>query len=212
MAEDSANVQDALLVDRVIPLVDGLPDRLRGGIDVADIGCGSGHAINLLARAFPASRFIGFDFSESGIAAAREEAQRLGLSNARFEVRDVTHLDVREHLDFITAFDAIHDQAHPAQVLEGIAHALRPDGVFLMVDIKASSKLEENVDLPLAPMLYTVSTMHCLTVSLALNGDGLGTVWGEQQARQMLAEAGFSDVRVAQLDEDMFNNYFIARK
>jgi SAM-dependent methyltransferase len=212
MAEDSANVHDALLLDTVIPLVDGLPERLRGGIDVADIGCGSGHAVNLLAQAFPASRFVGYDFSEAGIGAARVEAQRLGLANARFEVRDVTQLDVHGQLDFITSFDAIHDQAHPARVLQGIADALRADGVYLMVDIKASSKLEENLELPMGPMLYSISTMHCMTVSLALDGDGLGTMWGEQTARQLLANAGFSDVRVAQLEEDMFNNYFIARK
>jgi SAM-dependent methyltransferase len=212
MAEDSGVIQDALLVDTIIPLVAGLPDRLRAGIEVADIGCGSGHAINLLAQAFPASRFTGFDISEAGIEAARGESQRLGLTNARFEVRNVTNLETHDQLDLVTAFDAIHDQAHPARVLEGISTALRPDGVFLMVDIKASSNLQENIDLPLGPMLYAMSTMHCMTVSLAYGGDGLGTVWGEQKAREMLAEAGFTRVDVAEIEGDTFNNYFIARK
>jgi 2-polyprenyl-3-methyl-5-hydroxy-6-metoxy-1,4-benzoquinol methylase len=179
---------------------------------VADIGCGSGHAINLMARAFPASRFAGYDIAEEGIRAAHAEAEAMGLRNARFEVRDVTALDLHGRFDLITAFDAIHDQAHPAQVLAGIAGALRPGGIFLMVDIRASSNLEENLDLPMAPFLYTASTMHCMTVSLALAGDGLGTMWGEQTARRMLADAGFTSVRVEQVEGDAFNAYYIATK
>jgi 2-polyprenyl-3-methyl-5-hydroxy-6-metoxy-1,4-benzoquinol methylase len=212
MAEDSATVHDTALIDTILPLVPGLPQRLQDGIAVADIGCGSGHAINLMAKAFPSSRFIGYDISEEGIRAARREAQEIGLTNTQFEVRDVTALDVHSQFDLITAFDAIHDQAHPAQVLAGIAGALRPDGVFLMVDIRASSNLHENMDLPLAPFLYTVSTLHCMTVSLALAGTGLGTMWGEQTARRMLADAGFTRVEVKQIEDDIFNNYFIATK
>jgi SAM-dependent methyltransferase len=212
MAEDSATVHNAALIDTILPLAPGLTERLRDGIDVADIGCGSGHAINLMARAFPNSRFTGYDFSEEGIRAGRREAEGMGLSNARFEVRDVTALDLHDRFDLITAFDAVHDQAHPAQVLAGIAGALRPDGVFLMVDIRASSNLHENLDLPMAPFLYTASTMHCMTVSLALAGSGLGTMWGEQTARQMLADAGFRRVEVRQIDGDIFNNYFVATK
>jgi len=212
MAEDSATVHDAALIDTILPLVPGLPHRLQGGIEVADIGCGSGHALNLMAQAFPSSRFIGYDISEEGIRAARREAQELGLANTHFDVRDVTALDVHSRFDLITAFDAIHDQAYPAQVLAGIAGALRPDGVFLMVDIRASSNLHENMDLPLAPFLYTVSTLHCMTVSLAQAGTGLGTMWGEQTARRMLADAGFTRVEVKQIEGDIFNNYFIATK
>jgi SAM-dependent methyltransferase len=212
MAEDSAAIHDTALIPTILPLVPGLPERLRDGIEVADIGCGSGHAINLMAAAFPQSRFVGFDLSEEGIAAARHEARTLGITNARFEVRDVTDLDLPGRFDLIMAFDAIHDQAHPARVLSGIAEALRPGGVFLMVDIRASSHLHENLDLPLAPTLYTFSTLHCMTVSLAQGGVGLGTMWGEQQARRMLADAGFTRVEVAQVEGDLFNNYFIATK
>jgi 2-polyprenyl-3-methyl-5-hydroxy-6-metoxy-1,4-benzoquinol methylase len=212
MAEDSATVHDAALIDAILPLAPGLPQRLRDGVEVADIGCGSGHAINLMAKAFPRSRFIGYDLSEEGIRAARREAQAMGLTNAQFDVRDVTALDAHNRFDLITAFDAIHDQAHPAQVLAGIAGALRPDGVFLMVDIRASSDLHENVDLPLAPFLYTVSTLHCMTVSLAQAGAGLGTMWGEQTARRMLAEAGFTRVEVKQIEGDIFNTYYIATR
>ncbi|WP_025735043.1 class I SAM-dependent methyltransferase [Mycobacterium genavense] len=212
MAEQSAMVFDVALVDVVLPLVDGLPDRLRSGADVADFGCGSGHAINVMAQAFPASRFTGIDFSDEAIATGVAEAARLGLTNATFESHDLTELDKTDTYDVITVFDAIHDQAQPARVLENIYRALRPGGVFLMADIKASSRLEENVDVPLSTYLYTVSLMHCMTVSLALGGAGLGTAWGTQLAVSMLGDAGFADVRVAEIESDPINNYYIATK
>ncbi|MCV7088990.1 class I SAM-dependent methyltransferase [Mycobacterium interjectum] len=212
MAEQSAAVFDIALVDVVLPLVDGLPERLRAGADVADFGCGSGHAINVMAQAFPASRFTGIDFSDEAVAAGVAEAASLGLTNATFEGHNLAHLDKREAYDVITVFDAIHDQAHPARVLENIYRALRPGGVLLMADIKASSRLEENVGIPMSTYLYTVSLMHCMTVSLALDGAGLGTAWGTQLATSMLGDAGFGDIRVAEIDSDPINNYYIARK
>lgn len=212
MAEESGEVFDAALIDVILPLVDGLRERLRAGADVADIGCGSGHAINVMAQAFPSSRFAGIDFSDEGLGTARAEAQRLGLANATFLACDVAELDVTDAYDVITVFDAIHDQAHPARVLENIHRALRPGGTFLMVDIKASSRLEDNIGAPLATYLYTVSTMHCMSVSLGLDGTGLGTVWGRQLAETMLADAGFRDVAVREIESDVFNYYYIARK
>jgi SAM-dependent methyltransferase len=211
MAEDSATVVDATLLDRTVPLVEGLDLRLRAGVDVADIGCGSGHAINVLAQAYPASKFTGFDFSEEAIAVGRAEATAWGLTNATFELCDVATLDRHDAFDVITAFDAIHDQAHPAQVLAAVARALRAGGTFLMVDIRAASAVEDNLDLPWATFLYTVSTMHCMTVSLGLDGDGLGTVWGEQVATRMLHAAGFTDITIHTVDGDPFNSYYIAR-
>ena len=193
MAEDSATVHDAVLVDGILPLVPGLIQRLRAGIEVADVGCGQGHAVNLMARGLsPTAGSPGTTSPTRPSRAARSEAASAGLTNATFELRDVTELGVTEAYDLVTAFDAIHDQAHPARVLAGIASALRDDGVFLMVDVKASSHPHENLDLPWAPLLYTLSTMHCMTVSLALDGAGLGTVWGEQVALAMLGEAGFA--------------------
>lgn len=212
MSEESSRVFDATLIDVTLPLVPGLVERLKAGIDAADVGCGSGHAINLMAKAFPNSRFTGYDFSEEGIEAGRAEAAMMGLSNAEFGVKDVATLDDARQFDFITAFDAIHDQAHPRRVLKGIADSLRLGGAFLCVDIAASSELAENIDHPLAPMLYAISTMHCMTVSLALNGEGLGTVWGEQVARELLAEAGFTNVSVKRVEGDILNNYYIATK
>ena len=160
MAEMSGAVHDASLVDTTLPLVSQLVDQLRTGIDVLDVGCGSGHAVNLMAKAFPQSRFTGYDFSEEGIAAGRAEAQAWGVANAQFAAKDVAELDEVSHYDFITAFDSIHDQAHPRAVLKGIGAALRPNGTFLMVDVNSSSHLEENHDHILGPMMYTISCMH----------------------------------------------------
>ena len=211
-AEASALVHDHKLVDTILPLVLGLSDRMKAGIDVADIGCGSGHAINLMAREYPSSRFTGFDFSEEGIGRAKDEAKRMGFSNARFEVLDVAKLEETNAFDLITAFDAIHDQAKPAVVMNNIARALRDDGTFFMVDVAASSELGNNLEHPLGAFLYGISTMHCMTVSLALDGDGLGTVWGEETARRMLNDAGFKKIEIKQIDKDIINNYYIATK
>lgn len=134
------------------------------------------------------------------------------MRNAEFVVRDVSELGERDRFDLVTAFDSIHDQAHPAQVLAGIAASLRPGGVFLMVDIQASSNLEDDLDNPFATFLYVVSTLHCMTLSLSLGGYGLGTVWGQQKAVQMLTEAGFTSVEVANVEADAFNAYYIATK
>lgn len=212
MAEQSGVVYDTALVDVVLPLVDGLVQRLQSGADVADFGCGSGHAINVMAQAFPASRFTGIDFSEQAIATGVREAAERGLSNAAFESHNLAELDKAEAYDVITVFDAIHDQAQPAQVLRNIYRALRPGSVLLMADIKASSRLEENIGVPMSTYLYTTSLMHCMTVSLALDGAGLGTAWGTQLAVSMLGDAGFDDVRVAEIESDPINNYYIARK
>ncbi|WP_026554878.1 class I SAM-dependent methyltransferase [Arthrobacter sp. 35W] len=210
-AGDSASVHDASLIEVIMP-ISGCVDRLKTGIDVADVGCGAGHAINLMAQAFPASRFTGYDFSAEGVAAGRAEAAALGLANAHFEERDVATLDLAGTLDLVTAFDMVHDQAHPATVLANIYAALRPGGTFLMVDVNASSKVEENIDSPLGPFLYAVSTVHCMSVSLGQGGDGLGTVWGVQLAESMVRAAGFGTVDVTVLEEDPVNAYFVATK
>src|SRR5215471_8815994 len=212
MAEDTGAVHDATLIGVTLPLVPGLVGRLEHGIDVADVGCGSGHAVNLMAGAFPRSRFTGFDFSAAGIAAARAEAGREGRTNVRFEQRDAARLGETARFDLITTFDAVHDQARPDLMLAGIAAALRPGGVYLCVDTSASSKLAENLGHPLATFLYTVSCMHCMTVSLADGGMGLGTMWGEQTARKMLGEAGFTSVEAKRVDRDIVNAYIIATK
>ncbi|WP_406448463.1 class I SAM-dependent methyltransferase [Streptomyces sp. NBC_00876] len=209
-AEESGEVFDLALVNGIVPLVPGLTERLRAGIDVVDIGTGHGHAVNVLAGAFPASRFQGLDMSAEGIAAARAEAASLGLTNTAFDIGDCAELSGSYAL--ITAFDVIHDLARPARALAAVAAALSDDGVFLMGDIAASSRLEENIDHPLGPALYTFSVFYCMSVSLGEGGEGLGTVWGEQTARRMLAEAGFGHVDTQRVEGDILNVYYVARR
>jgi 2-polyprenyl-3-methyl-5-hydroxy-6-metoxy-1,4-benzoquinol methylase len=212
MAEESAQTVVAALIDHILPLVPHLKDELERGIEVLDIGCGSGRALSLLAAEFPDSTFVGYDLCEDAVAAANAEVNRRRLKNIRFEARDVSKLDGSEQFDLITAFDAIHDQAKPDVVLRAIAGALRPGGTFLMQDILASSHLEKNVENPIAAFLYTISTMHCMTVSLAQGGAGLGTCWGRELAEKMLGDAGFQEVTVEKLPHDDMNYYYIARK
>ena len=180
-AELSNPLYQGLLVDTMLPLVTGLTERLLSGAEVLDIGCGRGRALNLMAQAFPASRFTGYDFQPGGIGAARAEAQDLGLTNVEYAVRDAMTLDQHNDYDLITTFDVIHDLAQPVDVLRAIRRALKQEGVYFMIDIAASSELGDNLDHPLATALYTVSLFHCMTVSLAQGGAGLGTMWGEQR-------------------------------
>jgi SAM-dependent methyltransferase len=126
--------------------------------------------------------------------------------------KDAATLDGSTQFDLITTFDSVHDQANPRRVLKGIYEALKPAGAFLCVDIAASSNVHENKDHPLGAFLYTISTMHCMTVSLALGGEGLGTAWGEGMARELMSEAGFRDITVKQVDGDIMNNYYITTK
>jgi SAM-dependent methyltransferase len=206
----SRGYADGRLIDGILPLTGDLRDRLRRGIRVADVGCGTGHAINLLARAFPASRFTGYDLASDAIERAREEAARWGLPNASFAVLDVATLPAEPPFGAVFAFDAIHDQADPAGVLRRVHDALEPGGVFVMIDTKAASALEDNVGNPFAPFLYAISTLHCMTVSLASGGAGLGAAWGEELARQMLADAGFTGVTVSDVPDDPTNSLYTA--
>jgi winged helix-turn-helix protein/methyltransferase family protein len=211
MGEDSAAVVDANLLQTVLPSVPGLVDRLSAGIDVADVGCGQGHAINVMAAAFPGSRFTGLDISEEGIAAGRAEAEAGGLGNVAFEVIDAVQLP--GNYDFITTFDSIHDQARPDLALSAIHDALRPHGTYLMVDVDASSSPEDNIGHPLGPYLYTFSLFHCMTVSLAVPGGmGLGAAWGTQLAQEMLDEAGFTNVDLQRIEGDFVNAYYVCTK
>jgi SAM-dependent methyltransferase len=202
---------DGLLVKGFLPLAKGLPERLQTGIRVADAGCGTGHAVNVMAREYPRSTFVGYDVSAEGVARAETEARALGLANARFEVLDVTRLPAAPPFDLITSFDAIHDQRDPAAALRRIAAALAPDGLYFMVEPRSSSRLEDNLRNPFAPYMYAMSVLHCMTVSLAESGAGLGTAWGEQTARRMLEEAGFRSVDVADAPGPQ-NSIFMCRK
>jgi len=212
MAEDSGQTVVSALTEHVLPLVPSLSEALERGIRVLDVGCGSGRALNKLAQLFPTSQFRGIDISEEAIATACEESQYRELSNIQFDIQDAANFHTDEKYDLIATFDAIHDQAYPDAVLSNIYQALRSDGVYLMQDIRASSNVANNMDHPSAPFLYTISCMHCMTVSLAAGGAGLGAVWGEEEALEMLEAAGFVRVDIQQLAHDFQNNYYLVYK
>jgi 2-polyprenyl-3-methyl-5-hydroxy-6-metoxy-1,4-benzoquinol methylase len=215
MAEDSGQSVLSSLESHVLPLVPGLTDRLADGIRVLDVGCGSGRIMNRLAELYPNSSFTGVDLSPEAIGVARDEASRVGLKNVDFLVVDASNFDEAaeaEAFDFVTTFDAVHDQAKPLNVLRGIHRTLKPDGVYLMQDIRGSSHVHNNIGHPLGTFLYTVSCMHCMTVSLAQGGEGLGAMWGEEKTREYLQRAGFRSVELRQLSHDIQNNWYVVTK
>jgi SAM-dependent methyltransferase len=203
---------DALLVRVYLRKVEGLIETLTNGARVADVGCGAGHCLNLMAEAFPASTFVGYDFAEDAITLANAEAEAMKLTNVTFEIADATSIPHEPGFDVVFAFDAIHDQADPVGVLAAIRRATHTgDGRFVMLDILASSNLEDNVADPANVILYGTSVMHCMEVSLAGGGPGLGTVWGTQLATTMLHDAGFDDVRQFDLEGDPTNCLYACR-
>lgn len=211
-AEETARIFDSKLTNQILPLIPEIDNRLNDGIKVLDIGCGRGRAINLMGKAFSRSEFTGCDISHEGISSAKEEAKNMGLTNVQFEIKDALLVEELGKFDLITAFDTIHDQVQPTKVLKAINASLNNDGFFLMQDIAASSKVEKNIDSLLAPTLYTISTMHCMSVSLAFDGEGLGTMWGKELAVNKLTEAGFKDIKVKNVEGDIMNYYYVSRK
>lgn len=214
MADDSAQTVLPALFDAILPLIPGLDERLQRGIRMLDAGCGRGRALVLLGERYPHSQFTGFDLSQEAIQWARARAAEAGLDNVAFEVRDLSEFDrtaAEAAFDFVTTFDAIHDQARPLSVLKGIRRSLAPGGVYLAQDIRGSSHPDQDRENPLGAFLYAVSCMHCMTVSLAQGGEGLGTMWGRERALDYIARAGFADVQVYELPHDIQNDYFVCR-
>ncbi len=215
MAEDSGMTVLDALEDYILPLIPGLTEKLQTGISVLDVGCGRGKAILKMAGLFPKSTFKGLDLSEDAIGWARKEAKKRGLENVEFEIRDASDFDQTaepETYDFVTTFDAVHDQARPQAVLKGINRTLKPGGTYLMQDIYSTGHVHKNMDHPLGPALYTVSCMHCMSVSLAQDGEGLGAMWGREKARELLSKAGFKDIQIHRLDHDIQNDYYVMHK
>ena len=214
-----ANVKhQQILVDKFLPSVDNgrLVERLKSGIKVCDLGCAEGVAVMLMAKAFPQSRFIGIDISREAIDEARRQARKQQIENLEFFKLDAATLcsntALKETIDYVTAFDAIHDQTQPLEVLRGIYHILAPGGLFSMIDIAAESNLADNMNHPMGPFLYTVSLMHCMPVGLVNEGTGLGMMWGREKAVEMLEHAGFQQVQVLEMPDDAFNFHFFATK
>ncbi|WP_423823731.1 class I SAM-dependent methyltransferase [Salinisphaera sp. SPP-AMP-43] len=215
MAEDSGQSVLSVLESDVVPLVPGLQEHLQQGCHMLDVGCGRGLILLYLAGRYPASRFTGLDLSSEAIAYARAEAERRRLTNISFEVADLSDFDVTapaEAFDLVTTFDAVHDQAQPLNVLKGIHRALKPDGVYLMQDISGTSDLHRDIGHPIGTFLYTVSCMHCMSVSLAQGGEGLGAMWGQARTRDYLQRAGFASIVTHRLAHDIQNNWYVVRK
>ncbi len=215
MMEDSGQSVLSSLDSHIVPLIPGLAEQLDVGIQVLDVGCGSGRVMNGLAERYPRSRFTGMDLSHQAIATARAEASAKNLSNIEFSERDMSDFGQTaeaERFDLITTFDAVHDQAKPLNVLQGIYRALKADGVYLMQEIRGSSHVHQNLGHPMGPLLYTISTMHCMTVSLAQGGEGLGAMWGEETTHDYLKQAGFCSVTPNYLEHDMQNCWYVVRK
>lgn len=215
MAEDSGMTVVDALEDHILPLIPEVKGKLREGIKVLDLGCGRGRALMKMASLFPKSKFKGIDLSEEAINWARTEIEKRGLENVEFEIRDASDFDKTakpETYDLVTTFDAIHDQAKPLAVLKGINRTLKPGGTYLMQDIHSTGHVHKNMDHPLGPALYTVSCMHCMSVSLAQGGEGLGAMWGREKARDLLSKAGFKDIQIHRLDHDIQNDYYIMHK
>jgi len=165
-----------------------------------------------MAGRFPESRFTGYDLCVDAIDSARGAVRALGLGNVRFEVHDLADFEEAACYDFITSFDAVHDQKDPQDLLARLHRALRSQGVYLMQDIGGSARLENNHDFEMAPLLYAISCVHCTPVSLGQGGAGLGTMWGWETAQDMLLKAGFTDIRKNVLPHDPMNVWFVSRR
>jgi SAM-dependent methyltransferase len=199
-----------ILIQEILPLSPGLVHKLETGTRVADVACGSGNGTLVLARRFPGSTFVGYDLDVDAIAIARSRAQ--GLRNVSFEVADAATLTTEEPYGVAFVFNAIHDQARPLEALSSIRSILEPGGVFLMDEPRISSHLEENIGNPVAAMTYSISLLHCMTVSLAEGGAGLGTGWGEQVALALLDQAGFGPVEVYDAPGDPGSAIFVTHR
>jgi 2-polyprenyl-3-methyl-5-hydroxy-6-metoxy-1,4-benzoquinol methylase len=211
MAEESAQTVGCALFDQIIPLAPGLAERLEEGIEVIDIGCGAGRALCLMAAKYPRSRFTGIDLCADAVALASDLAREQGLANVRFLVHEAPQVARLGQFDAVFTFDAVHDQGDPAGLLAGIHKVLRPGGTYLMQDIGVSSHVEKNIEHPLGAFVYTISCFHCMSVSLAQGGVGLGAAWGEELTLQMLREAGFKRINVHRLPHDILNNYYVVQ-
>ncbi len=217
MAQLSHAKHRQVLIPHFLPGVDEgrLMARLEKGIRVCDIGCGQGIALHLMAETFPASSFTGIDNDEPAIAEARSGAAERGLKNITFLAKDAASVqddpDFFQAYDYITAFDAIHDQSRPLDALKAVRHMMAPGGMFSMIDIDAASNPAENLNHPMGPFLYTVSLMHCMPVGLSDKGRGLGMMWGRDQAVSLLTQAGFRHIQVLEMDHDPFNVHYQCR-
>jgi SAM-dependent methyltransferase len=201
MERCSAPEKEHLLVPRWIPAMPDVQTQLERGAVVADVGCGHGRASIALARAYPRSRFVGYDQYGPAIARATANADAAGLADrVRFQALDAAQ-GIPEQYDVITTFDVVHDAVDPLGLLRAIRRALRPDGTYVLLDFSSAPTLEENAGSS-GVFMYSVSLLHCMTVSLAQGGAGLGTAGlPEAKVRELCAEAGFRGLRRVPLED-----------
>lgn len=201
------------LVPMVLPKLDGAVAKLESGARVADVGCGAGVALLEMAKAYPRSEFHGYDISRHALERAERNKLSAGLTNATFHDASADALPADASFDLVTAFDCIHDMTHPRQVIHAIRRALRPDGTWLVVDIKGKPTYDENArDNPMAAMMYGFSVLTCMSSALSEpGGAGLGTLgFHEAVAQEMATEAGFSRFRRLEVEHPM-NAFYEAR-
>ena len=204
----NAPSQRVFLVDRWLPAVPGLVQRLTSGIRIADVGCGSGTAAILMAEAFPNSDVTGFDVSADSLQIAKARASP--ETNVHFEERPADDIPLEPKFDLITAFDVIHDLPDPLAGLTRIREALTPDGHYLMMEPNMSSHLENNLN-DRGALLYGVSVMHCMTQSLAIGGEGLGAAWGKERAEEYAERAGFASFETLDDITNKFSAFYLLR-
>ncbi len=201
------------LIPTVLPALDGIVERLEAGITVADIGCGAGGAVLLMADAFPNSRFVGYDISKYALERAEHRRLEEGADNVRFvDPRDEPLPDDRS-IDFVTTFDCIHDMTHPQEMIDAIGRSLHVDGTWLLVDIKGRETFAENVEKnPMASLMYGISVLSCMSSALSSpDGAGLGTLGlPESRARDMAAAAGFHRFRTLGIEHSV-NSFYEVR-
>jgi 2-polyprenyl-3-methyl-5-hydroxy-6-metoxy-1,4-benzoquinol methylase len=203
----------ALLVPAVLPRIEGAVPTLESGATVADVGCGAGVALLQMAKAFPKSQFHGYDISRHALERAEANRREAGIENASFHNAEQDPLPDDERFHFVTTFDCLHDMTDPAGVMEQIRRAIRPDGTWLIADIKAHGSYEENVERnPMAAMMYGTSVLSCMSSALSEPGGlGLGTLgFHGQLAEEMAAKAGFSQFETLDLGHPV-NAFYVAR-
>jgi ubiquinone/menaquinone biosynthesis C-methylase UbiE len=200
----------ANLMANWIPALEGMEERLKRGATVADVGCGHGASTMLMAKAFPKSRFYGFDYHSGSIEYARHVAGRDGLlDQITFEVASSKSYPVNGSYDLVTFFDCLHDMGDPVGAAGHVLSTLKPDGSWMIVEPFASDLAHENHN-PVGRIYYSASTMICTPASLAQEvGAALGAQAGEKQIRKVASEAGFTRFRRAA--ETPFNLVFEAR-
>jgi SAM-dependent methyltransferase len=198
------------LVAEWLPALEGVREKLERGARVADVGCGCGYSTVIMAKAFPNSEFVGFDFHEKSIAEAREHAKAHGApKNVRFEVSPAKAFTGNDY-DLVTFFDCLHDMGDPAGAAAHVRKSLRPDGTWMIVEPMAKDGLEENLN-PVGRLYYAASTMICVPTSLSQEvGTALGAQAGEGRIRDVVQNGGgFSRFRRA--TETPFNLILEAR-